>query len=169
MTSLLLEENLRTRSQLIQRAIDFLTRQVEESKTGLVEMGTRLLALSKDRSRSPEAEMQYRLLTIDYDAAQKGYVDLLSKLRQANLAVQVENQQMGEQWRVVDPAGLPDDPDFPNRALFALGGLGAGLILGISRVLWSTRKGKTEPPTTIISHSSAAPSAKRDGMTEQLS
>ncbi len=37
----------------------------------------------------------------------------------------------GEQFRVLDPANLPDRPSFPNRPLFALGGFGAGLGLGV--------------------------------------
>ena len=33
--------------------------------------------------------------------------------------------------RVLDPANLPDKPSFPNRPLFAVGGLGGGLALGL--------------------------------------
>jgi capsular polysaccharide biosynthesis protein len=32
---------------------------------------------------------------------------------------------------VLDPANLPDKPSFPNRPLFAVGGLGGGLALGL--------------------------------------
>jgi capsular polysaccharide biosynthesis protein len=32
---------------------------------------------------------------------------------------------------VLDPANLPDKPSFPNRPLFALGGLAGGLGLGL--------------------------------------
>ena len=32
--------------------------------------------------------------------------------------------------------GLPTDPSFPNRLLFAGGGLGAGLALGIAIAIW---------------------------------
>ena len=43
----------------------------------------------------------------------------------------MENQQQGEQMHILAPAGLPDSPSFPNRPLFAAGGLGAGLALGL--------------------------------------
>jgi capsular polysaccharide biosynthesis protein len=33
---------------------------------------------------------------------------------------------------VLDPANLPDKPSFPNRPLFAAGGLGGGLALGLA-------------------------------------
>jgi capsular polysaccharide biosynthesis protein len=37
---------------------------------------------------------------------------------------------------VLNPATLPDSPSFPNRWLFAGGGLGGGLALGIGLALW---------------------------------
>jgi capsular polysaccharide biosynthesis protein len=36
----------------------------------------------------------------------------------------------------LNTASLPDAPDFPNRLLFAAGGLGAGLALGCGLALW---------------------------------
>ena len=33
-------------------------------------------------------------------------------------------------------ASLPEDPSFPNRLLFAAGGLGAGLLLGLGLAMW---------------------------------
>lgn len=44
---------------------------------------------------------------------------------------ELQSKQQGEQLRVLDPANLPDKPSFPNRPLFALGGLGGGLGLGL--------------------------------------
>jgi len=36
----------------------------------------------------------------------------------------------------LNPANLPDAPSFPNRLLFAGGGLGVGLALGIGLAMW---------------------------------
>ena len=47
------------------------------------------------------------------------------------MAQNLERDQQGEQFRVLDPANLPDKPSFPNRPMFALGGLGGGLGLGL--------------------------------------
>jgi uncharacterized protein involved in exopolysaccharide biosynthesis len=137
MTSLILDENLRSRAAIAQSTTDFLSRQVEDAKRGLVEMDAHLLAISKDRSpRSPEAEAKYKILTLEYDVAQAFYKDLLAKKNSAALGTSMENQQLGEQMHILAAAGLPDAPAFPNRTLFALGGLGAGLLLGIGRALW---------------------------------
>jgi uncharacterized protein involved in exopolysaccharide biosynthesis len=85
---------------------------------------------------SPAIEEQYKLLTRDYDNAQNLYRDLLTKKSSSELAANMESQQQGEQMHVLDPAGLPSDPSFPNRLLFAGGGLGAGLALGIAIAIW---------------------------------
>ena len=80
---------------------------------------------------SPAIEEQYKQLTRDYDTAQKFYNDLLDKKSQSEMQTAMEHEQQGEQMRLQIPAGLPDSPSFPNRLMFAGGGLGAGLALGI--------------------------------------
>jgi capsular polysaccharide biosynthesis protein len=51
------------------------------------------------------------------------------------MASNLERRQQGEQFRVMDPANLPEEPSFPNRPLFAGGGLGIGLGLGLGLAL----------------------------------
>jgi capsular polysaccharide biosynthesis protein len=52
------------------------------------------------------------------------------------MATQAQQQQQGEQMGLLNPATLPDSPSFPNRLLFAGGGLGAGLLLGFALTMW---------------------------------
>jgi uncharacterized protein involved in exopolysaccharide biosynthesis len=80
---------------------------------------------------SPGVEEQYKQLTRDYDTAQKFYNDLLDKKSQSAMQTAMEREQQGEQMRLQTPANLPDSPSFPNRLLFAAGGLGGGLVLGL--------------------------------------
>jgi uncharacterized protein involved in exopolysaccharide biosynthesis len=79
---------------------------------------------------SPNVEQQYNLLTRDNNNAQVFYKDLLAKKSSAALGTSMESQQEGEQMHILATASLPDSPSFPNRPLFAAGGLGAGLGLG---------------------------------------
>ena len=79
---------------------------------------------------SPAIEQQYKELTRDYQTALDFYNDLLKKRDQSAMATDLEHQQQGEQFRILDPANLPDKPTFPNRRLFALGGFAGGLALG---------------------------------------
>jgi protein tyrosine kinase modulator len=85
---------------------------------------------------SPEVDQQYKELTRDYDSAQKTYNDLLLKKNQAEIQTAMERDQQGEQMRVMVPASLPDKPSFPNRILFAGGGLGGGLVIGFGLAMW---------------------------------
>ncbi len=80
---------------------------------------------------SPMVEQQYKQLTRDYQTALDLYNDLLRKRSQSAMATDLERRQQSEQFRVLDPASLPQKPSYPNRPLFALGGLGGGLALGI--------------------------------------
>jgi uncharacterized protein involved in exopolysaccharide biosynthesis len=87
-------------------------------------------------SLSPAIEEQYKQLTRDYDNAQKTYQDLLTKKSTADLTVKMNNQSEGERMFPLNPANLPETPSFPNRLLFAAGGLGAGLALGLGLTMW---------------------------------
>ena len=80
---------------------------------------------------SPAVEQQYKELTRGYQTALDSYNDLQKKLDDSQQAVNLERKQEGEQFVVLDPANLPDKPSFPNRPLFAAGGLGGGLALGL--------------------------------------
>jgi uncharacterized protein involved in exopolysaccharide biosynthesis len=85
---------------------------------------------------SPSVEEQYKGLTRDYENAQKNYQDLLAKKNSADLTVNMNNQSEGERMFALNTASLPDTADFPNRLLFAAGGLAAGLALGCGLALW---------------------------------
>jgi polysaccharide chain length determinant protein (PEP-CTERM system associated) len=92
---------------------------------------------------SPAIEGEYKELARDYDNAQKVYQDDLAKQSTSKMATQAQQQQQGEQMALLDPATLPDSPSFPNRLLFAGGGLGAGLALGLGLALWLELRDKS--------------------------
>jgi len=92
---------------------------------------------------SPAIEEQYKQLARDYDNAQKNYQDLLANKSKADLTVRMNQQEQGEQMHLLNPANLPDAPSFPNRLLFAGGGLGAGLALGLGLALWLELRDKS--------------------------
>lgn len=80
---------------------------------------------------SPTVEEQYKAVTRDYDNSLQFYNELLTKRTQSEMATNLEKQQQGEQFRVMDPPNLPEVPTYPNRPAFAGGGLGLGLMLGL--------------------------------------
>jgi uncharacterized protein involved in exopolysaccharide biosynthesis len=102
---------------------------------------------------SPGIEEQYKLLTRDNDNAQDFYKELLKKKSSADLGSSMESQQQGEQMQILVAAGLPDSPSFPIRPLFAAGGLGAGLALGLLIAIWlefSDKSIRTEKDAAAI-------------------
>ncbi len=114
--------------------------QYEDLKTAATRAQTRLqqqIAMYQGRvTLSPNIEEEYKALMRDYDNLYKNYQDLMAKKSAADLTVTMNNMALGEQMVVLNPADLPDSPDFPNRWLFAISGGGTGLVLGISLVLW---------------------------------
>ncbi len=92
---------------------------------------------------TPSVEEEYKLLARDYENAQKNYQDLLVDKNKADLTAKMNLQQQGERMVQLYAANLPDDPSFPNRLLFAGGGLGAGLVLGLGLAMWMELRDKS--------------------------
>ncbi len=80
---------------------------------------------------SPVVEEEYKQVTRDHDIASEFYNSLLKKMDESSMATALEHRQEGEQFRVMDPANLPDSPSFPSRPKFAGAGLAGGLALGL--------------------------------------
>jgi uncharacterized protein involved in exopolysaccharide biosynthesis len=85
---------------------------------------------------SPEIEQEWSVLNRDYASKQKFYNDLLGRQDSADLGKQAETSEEGEQVTIGQSANKPDSPTFPNRILFAAGGLGAALGLGLLMAIW---------------------------------
>ena len=80
---------------------------------------------------SPEVEEESKQLNRDYQSSLAFYNNLLTQMQNAKEATDLEHQQEGEQFQVLDEPNLPDGPTYPKRNVFATGGLGAGLALGL--------------------------------------
>ena len=63
----------------------------------------------------------------DYSTLQEQYTDLLRKSEESKIAVNLERRQIGEQFKVIDGARLPERPISPDRLRINLMGLLAGL------------------------------------------
>lgn len=70
-------------------------------------------------------------LSRDYEQTKKSYDDLLEKRNSSTLATNLQRQQQGEQFRIIDPPSLPEKASFPDRFKFSLAGLGVGLLLAV--------------------------------------
>lgn len=105
------------------------TRQAEEE---------RLRAVVRDYQARVEAtparESELVELSRDYTTLQTLYTSLLSKNEEAKMAANLERRQIGEQFKLLDPARLPERPFSPNRSQLNLIGAAAGLAIGIALI-----------------------------------
>jgi uncharacterized protein involved in exopolysaccharide biosynthesis len=92
---------------------------------------------------SPTVEERYKQLTRDYETAQRLYSDLLEKKSNSEQAGAAERSQQAERLFVVSPASLPERPSFPNRLLFAAGGLVLGVGLGLGTIVFVEMRDKS--------------------------
>jgi polysaccharide chain length determinant protein (PEP-CTERM system associated) len=85
----------------------------------------------------PGHESELSELMRDYETLQIVYRDLLAKKENSEISADLERQQVGEQFRILDPARLPEKPFSPNRPRIALlaSVLGLGLGLGLTAFL----------------------------------
>jgi capsular polysaccharide biosynthesis protein len=80
---------------------------------------------------APARESELIELTRDYTTLQQVYTNLLTKREDSKVAANLERRQAGEQFRILDPARVPEQPFSPNRTRMNLMGALAGLGLGL--------------------------------------
>jgi polysaccharide chain length determinant protein (PEP-CTERM system associated) len=83
----------------------------------------------------PTRESEMTALMRDYDTLQSQYTSLLERRESSKMATELEERQLDEQFRVLDPAGRPEVPYSPNR--LAVTGMGAagGLAFGVGLIV----------------------------------
>jgi succinoglycan biosynthesis transport protein ExoP len=83
-------------------------------------------------NQSPVREQELAGMLRNYELLKLDYADLLNKKMQSELASNLEKRQEGQQFRLVDQPSLPTVPASPNRVKISLGGVAAGLGLGLA-------------------------------------
>jgi len=88
-------------------------------------------ALQGRLQASPVVEQQLKELMRSYQTASDIYNELLKKRENSAMATDLEHQQQGENFKVLDAPSLPSTPSFPKKIIFVGGSLGAGLALSL--------------------------------------
>ena len=128
-------------------AIDSELRSLKQQK---VKISAGIEELEKSMLHAPQVEREYRRLARDYGNALREYNETKIKQAQANAAKQLESENKGERFTLIDPPALPEEPVSPNRPaiiflglIFAIGsGLGyafvadaiSGTVRGVNKV-----------------------------------
>jgi len=80
----------------------------------------------------PTRESELVELTRDYSTLQVAYANLLTKREESKIAANLERRQIGEQFRILDPAALPERPYNQQKRITTMAsGAVAGLLLGL--------------------------------------
>jgi polysaccharide chain length determinant protein (PEP-CTERM system associated) len=91
----------------------------------------------------PTRETELVELTRDYETLRQIYTDLLTKSENARASTNLVGRQLGEQFRLLEPARLPERPISPNRPqIYTMGALG-GLALGLGLALFLDYRDRT--------------------------
>ena len=120
--------------------IDDIDRQIKTSQEEAQQLRTELSGYQARIEAAPIRESELVELTRDYNTLQEIYTSLLSKQEDSKLAANLERRQIGEQFRILDPASFPIRPSNQKDRLVAMfsaafGGLALGLLLVAFREL----------------------------------
>jgi len=79
----------------------------------------------------PTRESELTALTRDYQTTWNTYQSLLQRQQDAAVATNLEERQIGQQFRLIEPPRVPERPFSPDRQRLNLFGAAAGLFLGL--------------------------------------
>ena len=122
-----------TLNELMRQRVE-LSGEIKNIALEVTELKQQLGEYQQRVERTPKREQELMALKRDYENTQESYNSLLNRKLEAEIAVNMEKKQKGEQSRIVDRAALPRKPVSPDmRKLFLLSvaaglGLGGGLI-----------------------------------------
>jgi protein tyrosine kinase modulator len=119
----LLRENL----ELVQKQIVGLREDEKKTRAAAAEYQSRL-------ERLPIRDAEMISLTRDYDTIKASYQSLLARKEEAQLAANMESRAVGEQFRPLDSARLPERPFSPDRRMINFMGIAVGLGLGLGLI-----------------------------------
>jgi polysaccharide chain length determinant protein (PEP-CTERM system associated) len=108
--------------------------EIQDTQRQIQQLDTQIAGYQNRLNSVPVTEQQLADLTRDYDQSKANYDSLLKKQMQSQLATNLEKRQQGEQFHLIDPPSLPHRPFYPDRTVFSVFGLFAGLILGFACV-----------------------------------
>jgi uncharacterized protein involved in exopolysaccharide biosynthesis len=141
LASLFVQENLEDRRLLAEQTEQFLQGQIDETKRRLEEQEQSMSKFYRSTGLRPPVDV-----VLDYEVLQEQYKTLARHANAASLAVSLEQGQIGQQFRVIDGALLPERPIRPRLvpylALGTLAGLGVGIVLSLTAALWRRQRAR---------------------------
>jgi len=116
----------------VQGQIAVIDQEIKQRTQDQKTVQAKIAALNQRIERLPEVEEKLSNLQNAYDVAKADYTTLLEKKQAANMGTAMEQQGGGEEFRIMDPANLPQKPTSPNQLQIDLMGALGGLALGLA-------------------------------------
>src|SRR3954470_753451 len=120
------------RARQYQQEMTKIDQQIAQKQTDVERLKGMVTEYQRRVDSVPGHESELTSLMRDYDTLQKVYASLLGKKEDSKISANLEKQQVGEQFKILDPARLPERPFSPNRIRISVIGLGIGLPLGLA-------------------------------------
>jgi len=105
-------------------------REIPLLENEIVQLQSQIAVYEKRVEDTPKREQELLSLRRDYENTQATYNSLLERKLEAELSVNLERKQKGEQFQVVDPAEVPQRPSNPDMRKLFLMVVAAGLGIG---------------------------------------
>jgi uncharacterized protein involved in exopolysaccharide biosynthesis len=121
----------RNREHALQLELESIDRQVAAKRAEEQRLRKLAAGYQARLEAVPARETDLAELMRDYDTTQKLYADLLSKSEESRISANLERRQIGEQFKVLDPARPAEKPFSPNRVRINLFGAFAALFAGL--------------------------------------
>jgi polysaccharide chain length determinant protein (PEP-CTERM system associated) len=121
----------RNRLREIQLEIQNLDEQIARKQTEQGRLEAVIATYQRRIAAVPSHESELTELMRDYESTQKTYVSLLGKKEDAKISENLERRQIGEQFKILDPAREPEKPISPKRLKLDMMGAAFGLAFGL--------------------------------------
>lgn len=120
-----------SRIRELQAQIELLDRQIAGKQAEEGRIRATMAEYRRRLEATPMRESELTALTRDYDSLKKHYTELLDQQAKAKMAANLEQRQIGERFKVLDPARLPERRVSPKRMQMSLVGMAIGLLTGL--------------------------------------
>jgi polysaccharide chain length determinant protein (PEP-CTERM system associated) len=131
-----LESAQRKRLMDLKSELLVVDRQLESNRAEEMRLKGAIGALQSKVDVLPSRESELVELTRDYSTLQAAYGSLLMKREDSMIAANLERRQIGEQFRILDAASMPERPYNQRERLgIMLSGALVGLLLGLLAVV----------------------------------
>jgi polysaccharide chain length determinant protein (PEP-CTERM system associated) len=136
---------------------DALPRRIAAKEAQELKLRETLASYQARIAAVPARETELVELTRDYETLRQVYTSLLGKNENARASTNLEERQMGEQFRLLEPARLPERPISPNRPqIYTMGALG-GLAFGLGLALFLDYRDRSFRTEADLIHAFALP------------